>query len=121
MDIHAKWIKEKQGRNEALWGFSNANGVGEDYDLVVAVDCIYNEALIPPFLSTLEYYTTKGKTIALIVCELRSADVVSAHRSCSHGNRCSLLPIIVDDSLFGRVDRSWRLDYLSFERYGTWR
>ncbi|KAJ9106796.1 hypothetical protein QFC20_003980 [Naganishia adeliensis] len=78
MDIHAKWIKGKQGRNEALWGFSNANGVGEDYDLVVAVDCIYNEALIPPFLSTLEYYTTKGKTIALIACELRSADVMTA-------------------------------------------
>lgn len=82
LDIHAKWIKEKRGRNEASWGFSNARGAGDDYDLVVAVDCIYNEALIPPFLSTLDYYTTRGKTIAMVVCELRSADVVSRNLSC---------------------------------------
>jgi hypothetical protein len=74
MDIHAKWLRAKTAHSGAR---PTASAPREEYDLVVAVDCIYNEALIPPFVSTLEYHMTKGKTIALVVCELRSSDVVS--------------------------------------------
>ena len=76
VDIH----KEKSRADKKNNGTEDAGhrkGLAEEYDLIVAVDCIYNEALIPPFVSTLEHYTTKGKTIVMVVCELRSADVVS--------------------------------------------
>jgi predicted nicotinamide N-methyase len=79
MDVHQEWTKAKQAPAKS----TNANvrkGSDEEYDLIMAVDCIYNDALIPPFVSTLEHYTTKGKTIVMVVCELRSADVVSDSR-----------------------------------------
>lgn len=124
IDIHAKWTKATHQRNlAASSGANGGNSNGGDYDLVIAVDCIYNEALIPPFVSTLEYYTTKGKTIALVVCELRSADVVSIHLI----PKSTLSPpltadiTISDDNVLGRMDRSWRLDDLSLERDGSGR
>lgn len=76
VDIH----KEKMKADKKYNGSEDAGrrkGSAEEYDLIVAVDCIYNEALIPPFVSALEHYATKGKTIVMVVCELRSADVVS--------------------------------------------
>lgn len=100
MDIHAKWLRAKTAHNGA-WPIANAPR--EEYDLVVAVDCIYNEALIPPFVSTLEYHTTKGKTIALVVCELRSSDVVSEIALATEHCGRSLFEI-TDDNLFGRMD-----------------
>lgn len=57
-------------------GAGNGNGEGE-YDLVLGVDCIYNEALVKPFVNAIERYTTRDRTIAWIVAELRSSDVVS--------------------------------------------
>lgn len=60
-----------------------------EYDLVIAVDCIYNEYLVKPFVDTLSSVCPAGRsTIVLVVVELRSADVVSAfcHSSLS-GNR----------------------------------
>ena len=50
---------------------------GEHYDLVLAVDCIYNENLLQPLVDTLTYYATPGRTAVWVVVELRSADVVS--------------------------------------------
>lgn len=48
------------------------------YDLVLAVDCIYNEFLVQPFVDTLCHYCQPGSgTIVLVVVELRSSDVVS--------------------------------------------
>jgi hypothetical protein len=46
------------------------------YDLVVAVDCIYNEALVKPFVATLERYAVPSKTLVWVVIELRSSDTV---------------------------------------------
>ena len=45
-------------------------------DLILAVDCIYHPTLIPPFLATLDYLCTTGKTTAMVVSELRAADVM---------------------------------------------
>lgn len=45
-------------------------------DLLLVVDCIYHPALIPPFLATIDYLTTPGKTAVLIVSELRAEDVM---------------------------------------------
>ncbi|KAJ9123386.1 hypothetical protein QFC22_001585 [Naganishia vaughanmartiniae] len=77
-DVHARRVK---GNGKACYANEmnekSRDGVREQYDLIVAVDCIYNEALIPPFVSTLEYYTAKGKTVVMVVCELRSVEVVS--------------------------------------------
>ncbi|KAF4610556.1 hypothetical protein D9613_006705 [Agrocybe pediades] len=45
-------------------------------DLILAVDCIYHPSLIPPFLTALDYLCAPGKTTALVVSELRAADVM---------------------------------------------
>lgn len=45
-------------------------------DLVLAVDCLYNEHLVRPFVDTLAAACSDG-AIAFIVVELRSSDVVS--------------------------------------------
>ena len=51
----------------------------EGYDLILAVDCVFNEALAGPLVNTLTRYCRTGSgTIALVVVELRSSDVVSA-------------------------------------------
>ena len=50
----------------------------EGYDLVLAVDCIYNENLVKPLVDTLsEYCRPGGRTIVWVVVELRSSDVVN--------------------------------------------
>lgn len=117
MDIHAKWIKAQTTPKGAM---PSRDGLGKEYDLIVAVDCIYNEALVPPFLSTLECYATPGKTVALVVCELRSADVVSGNivrvKSCS----CSPYAF-ADHCLPGGMDQPRGLDDLSLERHGPGR
>jgi predicted nicotinamide N-methyase len=48
------------------------------YDLILAIDCIYNENLIQPLVDTFSYYTSSsGKTLVWVICELRSSEVVS--------------------------------------------
>lgn len=48
------------------------------YDLVLAVDCIYNESLVQPLVDTLaKYCQPGGQTVVWVVVELRSSDVVS--------------------------------------------
>lgn len=55
--------------------------VQSTYDLVLAVDCIYNEDLVQPLVSTLGKYCPVGsKTVVWVVVELRSSDVVSPIR-----------------------------------------
>lgn len=54
---------------------------GEDFDLVIAADCIYNSHLIPPLVATLRDACRlreegKGKTVALIAQQLRSDEVL---------------------------------------------
>ena len=44
-------------------------------DLIIAVDTLYNTALVPPFLATLEEFSQEG-TAVLVVCELRDEDVI---------------------------------------------
>lgn len=52
------------------------------YDVILAVDCLYNEALIPPFLHTLDLLAHPASndgtpaTLVLIVSQLRSDDVM---------------------------------------------
>lgn len=43
------------------------------YDLVLAVDCLYNEALVQPFVQTLNRLNCK---YVVVVSELRSAEVL---------------------------------------------
>ncbi|OCF40230.1 hypothetical protein I317_05987 [Kwoniella heveanensis CBS 569] len=48
------------------------------YDLLLAVDCIYNEHLVQPLVNTLARYCPRGgKTVVWVVVELRSADVLT--------------------------------------------
>lgn len=46
-----------------------------DTDLVIAVDCIYNESLVAPLVDTLAALCARG-ALAWVVVELRSSDVV---------------------------------------------
>ncbi|WVQ97517.1 hypothetical protein IAU59_004631 [Kwoniella sp. CBS 9459] len=50
----------------------------QKYDIVLAVDCIYNEHLVQPLVDTLARYCPKGgKSVVWVVVELRSADVLT--------------------------------------------
>ena len=49
--------------------------VADNLALVLAVDTLYNPSLVPPFLSALEHYTSRG-ACALVVCELRAQEVI---------------------------------------------
>lgn len=52
--------------------------VAETFDMVLAVDCVYNEALVQPLVDTLARYCSPGgRTMVWVVAELRSSDVVS--------------------------------------------
>ena len=44
-------------------------------DIIICCDCIYNAALIPPLITTLNHYATP-KTSVVIVAELRHEDVL---------------------------------------------
>lgn len=56
------------------------------YHMVLAVDSIYNEYLVKPFVDTLASLCVPGSTtVALVVVELRSADVASHCRPVSAG------------------------------------
>jgi hypothetical protein len=45
-------------------------------DLILAVDCVYNPALILPLLTTIDLFAAPGRTTVLVVMELRDEDVV---------------------------------------------
>ena len=47
--------------------------VGSGFDVAVAVDCLFNEALVQPFVNTLDNLPT---SVVIIVVELRSPDVL---------------------------------------------
>lgn len=47
------------------------------YDLILAVDCIYNESLVGPLVDTIAEYAACGAVVWVVV-ELRSSDVVSS-------------------------------------------
>lgn len=53
-----------------------ASPLAGDTDLVIAVDCIYNESLVGPLVDTLAALCAEG-AVAWVVVELRSSDVVS--------------------------------------------
>ena len=56
------------------------------YDLILAVDCIFNENLVQPLVDTLtRYCPVGGDTVLWVVVELRSIDVVSNSGSGSDG------------------------------------
>jgi predicted nicotinamide N-methyase len=57
----------------------------DEYDLVLAVDCIYNENLVKPLVDTLNAYCPPGgNTVVWVVVELRSSDVVSGLALSAH-------------------------------------
>ncbi|CEH18583.1 Cytosine deaminase FCY1 and related enzymes [Ceraceosorus bombacis] len=45
-------------------------------DLILASDCIYNPSLFAALLATIDLFCAPNRTLALIVCELRSAETV---------------------------------------------
>ncbi|KAF8842382.1 hypothetical protein BDN67DRAFT_965949 [Paxillus ammoniavirescens] len=46
------------------------------WDLVLAVDCIYNPSLLPAFIDTIDAVSTTGRTWVLVAAELRQEDVI---------------------------------------------
>ena len=45
-------------------------------DLIISVDCVYNTALIPALLGTIDHYASPGRTRVLVAVELRAEDVM---------------------------------------------
>ncbi|WWD00081.1 hypothetical protein V866_006989 [Kwoniella sp. B9012] len=75
------WIAISQERKShpERWLSSPTQGKAE-YDLILAVDCIYNEYLVQPLIDTLAKYSKKGKgggNVVWVVVELRSSDVLT--------------------------------------------
>ncbi|KAF1813309.1 hypothetical protein P152DRAFT_313876 [Eremomyces bilateralis CBS 781.70] len=80
-------VDEVEGIARALRGHVNAHDGGEHIDLVIACDCVYNEALIEPFVATcadlcrLAEREGEGngegrrRTVVLVAQQLRSAEV----------------------------------------------
>jgi hypothetical protein len=54
---------------------TDPTSLGDSIDLILAVDCLYNEALVIPFLHTIAYHAGHS-TAVLAVSELRSSDVM---------------------------------------------
>lgn len=46
------------------------------FDLVLAVDCIYNPSLVPPLLATIDHFAIPNRSVIMIVMELRDENVV---------------------------------------------
>jgi SAM-dependent methyltransferase len=49
--------------------------LGDSVDLILAADCLYNEALVKPLLHTISYHAGQS-TVVVVVSELRSSDVM---------------------------------------------
>ncbi|KIM44845.1 hypothetical protein M413DRAFT_9100 [Hebeloma cylindrosporum] len=45
-------------------------------DLLLVVDCLYHPSLVSPFLTTVDYLTTPGRTAVIVFSELRAEDVM---------------------------------------------
>ncbi|KAK6904237.1 hypothetical protein I203_107753 [Kwoniella mangroviensis CBS 8507] len=75
------WIAISQERKShpERWSSSLAEE-NPKYDLILAVDCIYNEYLVQPLIDTLAKYCKRGKgggNVVWVVVELRSSDVLT--------------------------------------------
>ncbi|WWC67457.1 uncharacterized protein I206_101365 [Kwoniella pini CBS 10737] len=75
-------ISDQRKRHPELWisdfYMKNNKEEEEESDLILAVDCIYNEFLIQPLIDTLGRYCKSGeKSVVWVVVELRSADVLT--------------------------------------------
>lgn len=46
------------------------------WDLVFAIDCIYNPSLLPALVTTIDAVSTAGRTWVVVVAELRQEDVL---------------------------------------------
>lgn len=57
-------------------------------DIIIASDCVYNPALIPAFVATLCHYAEAGRTVALVVVELRASDVVQEFLTAWRADGC---------------------------------
>ncbi|KAK1924505.1 hypothetical protein DB88DRAFT_490695 [Papiliotrema laurentii] len=80
----------------------------DEYDLVLAVDCIYNENLVKPLVDTLNAYCPPGgNTVVWVVVELRSSDVLTL-----------FMDTWLSDSLSG--DHPWTIVRLPAETMGAW-
>lgn len=52
----------------------------DEYDIILAVDCLFNESLVLPFLKTISHFSRPASssappTLVIVVSELRSAEV----------------------------------------------
>ncbi len=75
--VKAKGIVGGGGKNGMISGGGTEKLDKKEFDIVLAVDCVYNEALVKPLVATLNEYAIPGRTVVWILVEMRSADVVS--------------------------------------------
>lgn len=99
LQVEQLWLKDQQRRAAAGMGPTLHQPISvhgtKRYDLILAVDCLYNEALVLPLLRTIDYHATaagtmttttarmemeereeQGPTLVLLLTELRAPDVV---------------------------------------------
>ncbi|WVW78970.1 hypothetical protein I302_100933 [Kwoniella bestiolae CBS 10118] len=76
------WVDVSQERKShpERWTSTSISREGKEtkYDLILAVDCIYNEYLVQPLIDTLaKYCQPGGRGVVWVVVELRSPDVLT--------------------------------------------
>jgi protein N-lysine methyltransferase METTL21D len=67
------WVQLYSMRNHSRERYYSTTS---EIDLLLAVDCIFNPALVQPLVSALNHYTSRNKTLVMIMMELRSHEVV---------------------------------------------
>ncbi|KAI9639572.1 uncharacterized protein MKK02DRAFT_39888 [Dioszegia hungarica] len=75
--VEASGARRKREASGKVAQDSESDGE-EPFDLILAVDCIFNESLVQPLVDTFARYCSEGgRTMVWVVIELRSSDVLT--------------------------------------------
>ncbi|KAL1408709.1 Ribosomal protein lysine methyltransferase [Vanrija albida] len=80
-----------------------ASPLAGETDLVIAVDCIYNESLVAPLVDTLAVLCARG-AVAWVVVELRSSDVLTHFLDTWLNDRAGWTIVRLGDGAMGSWD-----------------
>lgn len=90
---------------ELDWETDSASSLPHTYDLVIACDCIYNDALVPPFVSTLAD-----------ICALRREAIAAA---AEHEPLRPTIVVIGQQRRSSEVFEDWLIAF--HKHFRTWR
>ncbi|KAA1075308.1 hypothetical protein PGT21_033498 [Puccinia graminis f. sp. tritici] len=87
VEVEKQWLKTQDIHQPRVQGNETKADRRARYDLILAVDCLYNESLILPLLRTIDHLASvesdgccsrTGPTLVIVLSELRSSEVVES-------------------------------------------